>query len=393
VSRRFAFPLTGMAAVAGLLAAPGCSGAGAGGRAHAAAVKLVRVGTFGSPTYVTSPPGDRRRLFVTQRSGAIAVVRDGHRLATPFLDLRGRVRTDGEAGLLSMAFAPDYASSRRFYVYFIDLSGAIRIEEFRRSESNPDRARASSRRLVLRQRHRHPNHKGGQLQFGPDRLLYVGFGDGGSEGDPDRNGQDRRTLLGKLLRIDPRPSRHRRYRIPRSNPFFHRHGVRKEIWAVGLRNPWRFSFDRVKGHLTIGDVGQDAVEEIDLVRSRRRGHPPRGGMNFGWSVFEGRRHYNPGHVRRHFRPVLQRLHSQGSCAITAGYVVRDHGLGSLYGRYLYGDLCDPHLRVVRFRHGRARGDHRLGPRVPELASFGEDAAGRVYALSLEGRVYRLAARR
>jgi glucose/arabinose dehydrogenase len=362
------------------------------GASTAARPALQRVGSFSSPTYVTAPPGDRRRLFVTERSGRIRVMRDGRRLATPFLDITARVQTSGESGLLSMAFAPDYERSRRFYVYYVDRGGNIRIDELRRSRAKPDRTERGSRRTVILQRHRRSNHKGGQLQFGPDGLLYMAFGDGGGEGDPDRNAQSLRTRLGKVLRIDPRRTRRSAYRIPRSNPFARRRGARREIYALGLRNPYRFSFDRLKGHLLIGDVGAAAVEEVDLVRTRRHRSAPRGGQNFGWSVFEGRRRLRAGNVRHHHRPALQRLHSQGVCSITGGYVIRDPALGRLRGRYVYGDLCDPRLRITGFRNGRARGDKRLGPSVERLVSFGEDARGRIYTVSLEGAVSRLVLR-
>ena len=354
-------------------------------------VRLLLLGRFDSPTYITAPPGDTRRRFVVERAGRIRAVRDGRKLAQPFLDIRAQVSTGGESGLLSMAFAPDYSRTGRFYVYYTDRAGAIRVDQFRRASG--DRAAQGSRRLVIRQRHPRFNHKGGQLQFGPDGMLYMGFGDGGGGGDPDRNAQNRGRLLGKLLRIDPRPGGG--YRIPRSNPFA-RGGGRGEIFAYGLRNPYRFSFDRRRGHLTIGDVGQDAIEEIDYVPNRRRGRrAPRGGQNFGWSIFEGRARFRSGLAPRHVPPVIQRRTRGpgGACAIIGGYVIRDRSLGrALQGRYLHGDLCDPVLRTSRLRRPRAGRSRRLGPRVGQLVSFGEDARGRVYAVSLGGAVYRLARR-
>jgi glucose/arabinose dehydrogenase len=345
-------------------------------RPAANGVRLLLLGRFSQPTYVAAPPGDRDRRFVVERAGRIRVVRGGTVLAQPFLDIRGRVQTGGESGLLSMAFAPDYAQSRRFYVYFTDNRGFIREEEFQRSESDPDRANTASRRLVFLQRHHRFNHKGGQVQFGPDGRLYMGLGDGGGAGDPDHNAQNRRRLLGKLLRIDPRVR-----------------GARPRVFAYGLRNPYRFSFDRRRGDLTIADVGQDAVEEVDFVPRRRGARAPRGGQNFGWPVFEGRRRYSSGRVAHHVPPVLQRTRRQGACTIIGGYVIRDRSLGrSLYGRYVYGDLCDSRLRTARLARPRARGDRALGIRVPMLVSFGEDAQGRLYAVSLRGPVYRVAPR-
>jgi glucose/arabinose dehydrogenase len=357
-------------------------------------VRLLRLGGFANPTYVTAPPGDRRRRFVTERAGRVVVVRAGRTIGAPFLDIRSRVSTDGEGGLLSMAFAPDYASSGRFYVYYTDKRGYPTIQEFRRSASSADRAAPGSGRIVLSVEHHRFNHKGGQLQFGPDGKLYAGFGDGGGGGDPDRNAQNLGRVLGKLIRIDPRGSGARPYSVPADNPFRGRAGARAEVYAYGVRNPWRFSFDRATGALTVADVGQDAVEEVDFVPNRRgAGRAPRGGYNFGWSVFEGRSRYRAGSAPGRIAPVIQRTHDQGYCSITGGYVIRDRALGrGLYGRYVYGDLCDGRLRVAALRTPRARGDRLLGPRVSQLVSFGEDARGRLYAVSLGGSVYRLAAR-
>jgi glucose/arabinose dehydrogenase len=373
-----------------LAAAASCAAWSACEEGSPGAVRLVWLGSFDSPTYLTAPPGDVHRRFVVERAGRIVVIRRGRRLRVPFLDIRRLVRTGGESGLLSMAFAPDYARSRRFYVYYVDRAGAIRVDQFRRARRSPDRALPSSRRLVIRQPHHRPNHKGGQLQFGPDGKLYMGFGDGGGGGDPDRNAQNLHQLPGKILRVVPLANGG--YRIPRDNPFVHRRGVRPAIWAYGVRNPYRFSFTRF-GSFTLADVGQDAVEEVDYVPTRRRGRPPPGGYNFGWNVFEGRRRYSAGGAPGHVPPVLQRLHSQGACSIIGGYVARDRALGrGVFGRYVYGDLCDGSLRAARLRPGRARGDRRLGVRVPRLVSFGEDARRRLYAVSLAGPVYRIARR-
>jgi glucose/arabinose dehydrogenase len=381
-----------LAAVGASVAILACAGAEGEPAPHASAsVRLLLLGRFHSPTYLTAPPGDRHRRFVVERAGRIRVMVGRRRLSVPFLDIRRLVQTGGESGLLSMAFAPDYARSRRFYIYYMDNSGFIRVDEYLRAAGTPNRALPSSRRLVIRQPHHNFNHKGGQLQFAPDRMLYMGFGDGGGAGDPGGNAQNRGRLLGKLLCIDPLPGGG--YTVPRSNPFVGRPG-RDEIYAYGLRNPWRFSFDRRRGHLTVGDVGQDEVEEIDFVRNRRgRGHAPRGGYNFGWSVFEGRHRYRSGRAPGHVPPVLQHTHAHGWCTIIGGYVVRDRGLGKrLYGRYVYGDLCRSGLRVARLRPGRAAGDRSLGVRVRRLVSFGEDARGRLYAVSLGGAVYRIAPR-
>ena len=300
--------------------------------------------------------------------------------------------TGGESGLLSMAFPPDYARTGRFYVYYTDSVGFIRIDQFRRSAGNPNRADRSSQRLVLRVPHHRFNHKGGQLQFGPDGKLYAGFGDGGGGGDPDRNGQNLGRQLAKLIRISPRAGGG--YSVPVDNPFRGRSGALPNIYAYGLRNPYRFSFDRRTGSLTIGDVGQDAVEEIDYVPNRRgRGQAPPGGYNFGWSVFEGRGRYRAGSAPGALAPVLTHAHGDGYCSITGGYVIRDRAMGrGLYGKYVYGDYCKPNLRIASLRTRNAS-SRALSAQVPNLVSFGEDGRGRVYAVSLDGPVYRLVPRR
>jgi glucose/arabinose dehydrogenase len=323
----------------------------------AASVRLRRIGTFASPTYLTAPPGDKRRLFVVEQAGTIRVIRDGRKLAKPFLDIRSRVQAGGERGLLSMAFPPDYARTKLFYVYFTGRDGDIHIEEF------PTR-----RELVRIEHSRYPNHNGGQLQFGPDGRLYAGTGDGGGGGDPFRNAQNPNRLLGKILRFDAA-----------------RRGA--AVFAIGLRNPWRFSFDRSNGDVTIADVGQDQYEEVNFVK---RGQLA--GKNFGWSKFEGLHKYYGGSVTNYVKPVLERNHGgDGYCSITGGYIVRDRAVKALHGRYVYGDYCQPQLRWAKLSAGRATSGGRINLRVPALSSFGEDARGRVYAVSQNGPIYRLTA--
>ena len=363
-------------------AAPPKAGAAAG-------LRLVRVGTFDAPLLVTSPPADRDRVMVVEQGGRIRVVRDGRTLDEPFLDIRSRVTSGGEQGLLGLAFAPDYASSGRFYVYYTDRGSRQVVVEFRRGASD-DRADAGSARTVLRMADPEGNHNGGHLAFGPDGLLYIGTGDGGGADDQHGrrgNAQDRGSLLGKLLRIDPRASGSRAYRVPAGNPFAGRAGMRGEIYAYGLRNPWRFSFDRRTGDVTIGDVGQNQLEEINFARRGRAR-----GANYGWRPWEGtRRNFDepaPGAVR----PVITKRHNDGWCSITGGYIVRDPDLPQLAGQYVYGDFCKGQLRRARLRAGRALDDSALKlPGVPNLSSFGEDARGRVYVTGLDGPVYRIAA--
>lgn len=350
-------------------------------------VRLEKLGDFDQPLYVTQAPGDRDHLFVVEQTGRVRVMTDGSAEETPFLDLSGSVSCCGEQGLLSIAFAPDYRKSGLVYVDYTDRSGDTRVVEYRRSTSNPLTVDPGSARVVLRVNQPFPNHNGGLVLFGPDDLLYVGLGDGGGAGDPDRTGQDLGTLLGKILRIDPRAGGGRPYSVPASNPFVDQSGARPEIYSYGLRNPWRFSFDRMSDALSIGDVGQTRFEEIDLV--------PRGagrGANFGWSAYEGFARLNDDQTAPDaVPPVLVYGHDAG-CSVTGGYVVRDQSLPSLYGRYLYGDYCAGELRSFPAVPGRrATDDRALGLEVPLLSSFGEDDAGHIYATSLDGPVYRLIA--
>ncbi len=359
--------------------------------AAARGVKLTSVGTFDAPVYVTAPTGDRRRIFVVEQGGKIRVVRGGKLRPGSFLDITSRVTSGGEQGLLSMAFAPDYAKTRRFYVNYTDGSGLQRIVEYRRSASNPERADAASARLVLRYDGIESNHNGGLLVFGPDGLLYAGTGDGGGAGDEHGsrgNGQDLGKLEGKLLRIDPRSSGGKPYSVPASNPFVSRNGARPEIYSYGLRNPWRFSFDRSTGDLTIGDVGQGEIEEIDFARKGQGS-----GANYGWRPYEGSRRFAAGEsAPGHVPPVIELTHADGNCSVTGGYVVRDPKLPGLTGQYVYGDFCKGQLRAAKLSAGSASGDRSLGLKtISQLSSFGEDALGRVYVISLDGPVYRLAA--
>jgi glucose/arabinose dehydrogenase len=329
-------------------------------------------------------------VFVVGQGGTITVVRGGRKLGTPFLNVSDQVTAYGEQGLMGLAFAPDYATSGLFYIYFTgtDLKEHL-VEYHRATEDTADRASA---RPVFVHDDPEPNHNGGQLVFGPDRLLYVGTGDGGGGNDQHGargNAQDLASPLGKILRIDPRAAGRQPFTAPPSNPFVNRAGARPEIYAYGLRNPWRFSFDRVRGDLSIGDVGQDAVEEIDFVR-KGRGR----GRNFGWRPFEGDKRLFDEPAPAAVAPVLTKSQANGWCSITGGYVVRDRGVPGLYGRYVYGDYCKGQLRSARLSPGRATDDRAIAglPAVPGLDSFGEDAAGRVYVVSQGGPVYRFAAR-
>jgi glucose/arabinose dehydrogenase len=357
-------------------------------------VALKRVGNFDEPVYIAGAPGFPRLLFVVEQEGRVVVLRKGRRLGHPFLDIRGLVGFGGERGLLSLAFPPDYERSRRFYVYYTDTEGDIRVDEFRRRGST--RAARGSRRAVIEIPHPvNANHNGGQLQFLGD-LLYFATGDGGSGGDPPNNAQNRDSLLGKLLRIDPRPAAGSPYSIPADNPFVGKPG-RDEIYSYGLRNPFRFSFDRVtapRPRIAIADVGQNRFEELDYTTVAAAA-----GANFGWDAFEGFAPYtednggtpDPGGT---VKPIFAygRDRDGGSCTIIGGYVVGDRRLPSLHGRYVYADLCSGRLRSLVPHLRRASDDRRLGLSVSTPSSFGEDTRGRVYVSSLEGPVYRLVPR-
>jgi glucose/arabinose dehydrogenase len=377
-------------AILAAVALAGLSACGAGGSGESApggvaeqsakrgGVGLKRIGNFESPVYVAGAPGFPKLLFVVEQGGTVRVLRGGRKLGRPFLDIGGLISSGGERGLLSIAFPPDYGESRRFYVYYTDPRGSIRIDEFKRKSAT--RAARGSRRAIVEIPHPvNANHNGGQLQFLGD-LLYFGTGDGGSGGDPPNNAQNRRALLGKLLRIDPRGM-----------------SGRPEVYAYGLRNPFRFSFDTVTdpGHprIAIGDVGQDEFEELDYttVAAAR-------GANFGWDALEGFAPYrgansgtpDPG---GNVKPIFAYPHGRGgSCTIIGGYVVRDRRLPALYKRYVYADLCEGELRTLVPHLRRASGDRKLGLSVSTPSSFGEDARGRVYVSSLDGPVYRLVPR-
>jgi glucose/arabinose dehydrogenase len=355
------------------------NGARASGR-----VRLQRIGNFEQPLGLTAAPGDRSRVYVIQRTGQVMLLLDGRKQATPFLDVSASITTKfDEQGLLGLAFPADYTKSGLFYVDFTNRRGDIEIVQYHRSASNPNLADAASAHTLLSIDHEtNENHNGGQLAFGPEGDLYIGVGDGGSEDDPEGNGQNTDTLLGKILRIAPTAAGS--YAIPSGNPFSAQPGKRAEIWAYGFRNPWRFSFDRATGDLIVGDVGQDQQEEVDFIAAGTGA-----GANYGWSIWEGDRRNKPGRAPHAVFPALVAPHSAGYCAIIGGYVVRDRTLGSLYGRYLFGDYCRPQIESVELRHGHAGAPTATGLQVSGTSSLGQDAAGHIYVTSLNGPVYRI----
>lgn len=356
-------------------------GSGRGG------VRLVEIGRFDQPVFVTGAPGSRDLTFVVEQPGRIRLIHGNRVLRRPFLNISGIVQDGGERGLLSVAFPPNYQRSGRFYVYYTDARGDVRIDEFRRR--NALVARPNSRRSVLRIPHRdYANHNGGQLAFLGNHL-YIGTGDGGGGGDPLNNGQDLRSLLGKVLRIDPRPRSGRPYTVPRDNPFLGGSG-RPEIFSYGLRNPWRFSFDLRRPRqprIAIADVGQDAWEEINyLTVANARG------ANFGWNRREGFEPFEGGSAEGTTPPIFAYGRDWG-CSITGGHVVTDRRLRTLFGRYIFADFCQGELRSLVPRPGRVGAAPRTGLRIASPSSFGRDGRGRSYVTSLSGAVYRLVPRR
>jgi glucose/arabinose dehydrogenase len=357
-----------------------------------AGVGLKKIGNFDHPVYITGAPGFPKLLFVVEQPGRVAVLKGGHRLSKPFLDIHSMVGYDeAERGLLSIAFPPDYAQSKSFYVYYVNDAGNIRIDEFKRA-STTSADPGTQRRVIEIPHPTNANHNGGQMQF-LGNLLYFGTGDGGSAGDPPNNAQNKDVLLGKLLRIDPRESGGAPYTVPPTNPFVGKPG-RDEIYSYGLRNPFRFSFDTVTAkqpRIAIGDVGQNKFEELDYTTVAAAN-----GANFGWDALEGFAPYteensgtpDPGGTTK---PIFAYSHSRagGSCSIIGGYVVADRSLPSLYKHYVYADLCEGQLRSLVPHLKRASDDHKLGLSVESPTSFGKDDAHHLYVASLEGPVYRL----
>ena len=342
-------------------------GAGASSEREGA-LRLVKVvGGLSAPVHVAAPRSEPGRLYVVEQAGRIRVVERG-RVVRTFLDIRGLVASGGERGLFSIAFHPGYAQNRRFYVDYTDTAGNTRVVEYR---SNGRTAILSSRRQLVRIVQPYSNHNGGQLAFGPNGRLYIGMGDGGAGGDPQNNAQNRGSLLGKLLTIN-----------------VDRRGARPLISAIGLRNPWRFSFDRANGNLYIADVGQGDWEEIDYLPRGRLGRL----QNYGWSVFEGRERFSSDRELAGgelVTPVHVYARRSPHCSVTGGFVYRGSAVAAAKGRYFFGDYCSGIVWSLKVSGGEARDVRRHGFRVPALSSFGEDARGALYLVSQQGTVYRL----
>jgi glucose/arabinose dehydrogenase len=337
------------------------------------------------PVYVTAPPGDSR-LFIVERAGVIKLLKDGSVLPTPFMDISGIVSSAyTERGLLGLAFDPDFAANRRFYVHYTDLSGNTVIARYEVDSGDPDLSDLGTAQVVFTQTQPYSNHNGGSINFGPDGYLYFGLGDGGSGGDPDGRGQDPTTLLAKFIRIDVHSLP---YTIPPTNPFVGNAGVLGEIWAIGLRNPYRWSFDRDTGDMWIADVGQSAWEEIDFEPA---GSP--GGRNYGWSLMEGLHCFNPptdcGSDTLDL-PIYEYSHDSGECSIIGGYVYRGLGIPELQGYYLFGDYCSNRFWALQYDDSEITdfvdltAELNPGGQIGALSCIGEGGDGELYLVDLDG---------
>ena len=360
-----------------------CSNAptGGGGRGTPQ-VRLEQVASgLSDPLYLTAPASDPR-LFIVEQAGRITIVQNGQVVPTAFLDIVSKVRSGGERGLLSVAFHPQYATNGFFYVNYTDLNGDTRIERYAVG-AGPNVADPASAKLILAIPQPFANHNGGHLLFGADGMLYIPTGDGGSGGDPLGNGQNRSTLLGKMLRIDVDGGDP--YAIPANNPFVGVSGARPEIWATGLRNPWRVAFDRPAGLLYVADVGQNLWEEVNVVPAGQ------GGLNYGWNVMEGAHCFSPSNCSSTglVLPALEYGRSEG-CSIIGGFVYRGSRAPSLRGHYFYSDYCSGFLRSFTYANGAVaeRRTWDVGP-LGNVLSFGEDSSGELYVLSANGTVYRI----
>jgi len=370
-----------------MLALLGCTSSG-GPTPTSGGLQLVPVVTSGlsSPLYLTAPDGDPR-LFIVEQAGRIRIVRGGQLLTQPFLDITDRVASGGEEGLLGLAFHPNYAANGYFYVDYTHLNSAgdtlYTVVERYTVSAAPDSADSASHKLILRIVQPYSNHNGGLVMFGPDGMLYIGMGDGGSGGDPENRAQDPDSLLGKLLRIDV--DHGDPYAIPPDNPFATSGGA-PEIWALGLRNPWRFAFDPPSGLLYIADVGQNLWEEVNVTPAGQAG------LNYGWRITEGAHCFNPNPCSTTglVQPAVEYSHADG-CSVTGGFVYRGSLAPPLVGQYFYSDYCGGWLRSFSYASGAVTGQTSwsLNVSLGLVLSLGEDAAGELYVLAANGRVYRI----
>ncbi|MGW6060515.1 PQQ-dependent sugar dehydrogenase [Streptomyces sp. NPDC055189] len=337
-------------------------------------VALTKVTTAANPTAGAAGPGGT--VWIAERAGTVRVL-NSQGLGEPVLDISKETTTDGERGLLGIAFDKKFA---HFYISFTNLEGTSTVDEFAVSKG---KIRPGTRRTVITQTQPYANHNGGDIKFGPDGYLYIALGDGGSGGDPHGNGQNLDTLLGKLLRIDPRGAKP--YAIPADNPFVGDPKAKDEIWAYGLRNPWRFSFDSGTGDLLIGDVGQSAWEEIDRAPASSKG-----GENYGWSQMEGTHPFREGtEPANHVPPVYEYDRTGLGCSVTGGYVYRGKAIPDLRGQYVFSDYCDGTIRALQMKDGKVTGAGDLGVNGGEVISFVQGGKGELYVLDIGGSVYRI----
>jgi len=339
---------------------------------------------FDNPVYLTAPPGDAR-LFVVEQPGRIRIIDNGRLVARPFLDITGKVGYGGERGLLSVAFHPLYSTNGFLFVNYTDRKGDTHVERYTVS-ADRNVVDPATAKLILAIDQPYSNHNGGLVMFGPDGMLYVGMGDGGSQRDPHNNGQNPNALLGKLLRINV--DRGDPYSVPSGNPFASG-GGKGEIWAVGLRNPWRFSFDKPTGLLYIGDVGQDKYEEVNIAPANRAG------VNYGWSAMDGPDCFKSSACNKSQfqQPALTYTHDSGNCSIIGGFVYRGRAIPEVVGQYFYSDYCNSWVRSLSYANDRVTAYHQwIDGGLGSIVSFGEDSQGELYMCSSNGRVYRIVKR-
>jgi glucose/arabinose dehydrogenase len=376
------------AATAGDLPAPAAARVPAAAPADAQIALSLRASSLSRPVFLTGADDGTSRLFIVEQTGRIRILKGSTVLSTPFLSLAGSVSGGFEQGLLGLAFHPNYETNRKLYVNFTNKAGNTVIREYRASATNLNVVDTSTARRILKIDQPFANHNGGMLAFGRDGYLYMGMGDGGSSGDPGNRAQSINTLLGKMLRIDVNGrTATKAYRIPKSNPYVGRSGL-NEIWQIGLRNPWRWSFDRSNGNLWIGDVGQGKWEEVD--RATRTSSGPGRGINWGWRVLEGSHCYNPStgcSTSGKTPPIAEYDHAAGRCSITGGYVYRGSAIPALVGGYVFGDYCSGEIWVIPAT--------AAGPATPSLlldtnlqiSSFGENRNGELFVVDHGGRIY------
>lgn len=335
---------------------------------------------FSEPVYMTHAGDDL--LYVVEKRGTILMIENGQIRDQPFLDIQGQVTSTGyEQGLLSVAFHPDYEQNLTFFVNYTDLQGATIVERYERYPEDLYRADPTSGRIILRIPQPYQNHNGGQLQFGPDNYLYIGMGDGGSAGDPQVRAQDPTVLLGKILRIDVNGED--AYQLPADNPYYAMSSRRNEIWAMGVRNPWRFSFDRQTGDLFVADVGQNLWEEINF---QQAGSP--GGENYGWNIMEGTHCFQQEQCDSSnlVQPVGEYYHEAGHCSVTGGYVYRGQATPELSGNYIFGDYCSGTIWRLYHMDDGSWSQAQIGDTDLFISSFGEDKYGEIYVLDMIGGI-------